>query len=502
MRIAIGGFCHETNNFSNVTVNFDLLKACTREKADLIRAYTGSHTYVGGFIDEAAELGVELVPALQTSLKPSGPCDPEGFEYSRDRLVQLLAESYEAQPYDAIALFMHGGGSVPGYPDPEGNTLQAIRAKMGREIPIGMVLDLHGNITQDMMELSELLTGCKHYPHIDEYDQGRVMFRLLCDKVAKGYTIYKRAVRMPWLMVPGQGVTISGPAHDIQQLCFQREASDPDLLQAAFFQGFPYTDVPDACVSIVTMAKTQESADRNGFDIARYAWSRRNDTLLPLHSAEEAVQLALAQEEGPVLINESSDNPGGGTPGDGTYLLRAMLEANVPSAYGFLFDPETAEQAAKAGVGARIHCRIGGKTDNFHGEPVEVEDAYVHCISDGTFIRKSLMGLGGKNCLGTTACLEVGNVSIVVSSFRTQTFDDGPFLTAGVDWTQKRILALKSSQHFKGWWKDRVKTIISCDSPGLQSADLTTFSFRMANDKFFPLTDIQWDGESDITAYR
>ena len=501
MRIAIGGFCHETNSFSSVTVSFEQLMASTREKETLIRAYTGAHSYVGGFIDEAAELGVEIVPALQTSLKPSGPCTAEGFEYSRDRLAELLAESYETQPYDGIALFMHGGGAVPGYPDPEGNALRAIRERMGREIPIGVVLDLHGNISQDMIELSDLLTGCKHYPHIDEYDQGRVMFRLLCDKIEKGYTIYKRVVRMPWLMVPAQGVTLSGPAHDIQSMCFEREKTDPDLLQAAFFQGFPYTDVPDCCVSIVTMAKSQESADRNGYDIARYAWSRRKDTLVPVYSAEEAVAMALAAPEGPVLINETSDNPGGGTPGDGTHLLREMLKANVPAAYGFIFDPETAEQAAKAGAGARIRCRIGGKTDSIHGKPVEVE-AYVHCVSDGAHIRKSPIGLGGRNSLGTTACLEVGNVSIVVASFRTQTFDDGPFLTAGVDWTQKRIVALKSSQHFKGWWKDKVKTIIPCDSPGLQCADLTTFNFQMANAGFFPLKDIDWDGVSDISTYR
>ena len=89
MRIAIGGFCHETNSFSSVTVSFEQLMASTREKETLIRAYTGAHSYVGGFIDEAAELGVEIVPALRTSLKPSGPCTAEGFEYSRDRLAEL-----------------------------------------------------------------------------------------------------------------------------------------------------------------------------------------------------------------------------------------------------------------------------------------------------------------------------------------------------------------------------------------------------------------------------
>ena len=89
----------------------------------------------------------------------------------------------------------------------------------------------------------------------------------------------------------------------------------------------------------------------------------------------------------------------------------------------------------------------------------------------------------------------MGNVSIVVASFRTQTFDDGPFMAAGVDWSQKKILALKSSQHFKGWWKDQVPCIIPCDSPGLQSADLSTFTFRMAHADYFPLGDPRWSAD-------
>jgi microcystin degradation protein MlrC len=243
------------------------------------------------------------------------------------------------------------------------------------------------------------------------------------------------------------------------------------------------------------MAKSQESADRNGRDIAEYAWSRRKDTLVPVYGAEESVAAALASELHPVLINETSDNPGGGTPGDGTHLLRALLKANASAAYGFIFDPETAEQAKKAGVGARIACRIGGKTDKIHGTPVEIPDAYVKCVSDGVFYLKSPMRLGGRSCLGTTACLEVGNVSIIVASFRTQTFDDGPFHCAGVDWTQKKIVALKSSQHFKGWWADKVPMIIPCDSPGLQCADLTTFDFKMVDTTCFPLGDPQWSAD-------
>lgn len=492
MRIAIGGFCHETNFFSDVTVSREEMTASTWEGEDLVRRNTGAHSYLGGFIDEAMTQGVEVVGTYFMGRKPSGPCDPEGVAYAHERLSQLLWEAYEKEPYDGIALFMHGGGSAEGYPDPEGTMLEAVRQKMGKDIPLGVVLDLHGNVTDRMVENSDLLMGCKHYPHIDEYDEGRILFRLLVEKIRGGYPTYQKLIQLPWLMVPAEGVTLSGPAHDVQQKCMQHEKDDPELLQASFFQGFPYADVPDCCVSIITVARSQEAADRHASELAQYAWSRRQDFTVPKYSAEQAVELALSMGEGPILINENSDNPGSGTPGDGTYLLRAMLEANVPSAFGFIYDPEVAQQAAKAGVGATITCKLGGKTDNLHGEPIELT-ARVRCISDGQFVRQSLMGFGGRNSLGLTVCLQAGNVEIAVGSFRTQTFDEGPFVTAGITWRNKRLIALKSAQHFKGFWADKVPAIIACDSPGVGSADLSTFQFKLANTDHFPLKDAIWE---------
>ena len=405
----------------------------------------------------------------------------------------MLLDAYREQPYDGIALFMHGGGSAEGFPDPEGTILEAVREKMGMEIPIGVVLDLHGNVTDRMVDNSNLLMGCKHYPHIDEYDEGRTMFRLLVESIRGGYKTYQKLVQLPWLMVPAEGVTTAGPAYDVQQLCMAREQEDPELLQASFFQGFPYTDVPDCCVSIITVAKSQEVADRHARELAEYTWSRRYDFTVPKYSAQQAVDLALSMGEGPILINESSDNPGSGTPGDGTYLLRELIRRNVPSAYGFIYDPEVARQAAAAGIGATISCRLGGKTDDLHGEPIEIEKARVKCISDGTFVQQSNMGLGNRSTLGTTVCLVVGNVEIAVASVRTQTFDEGPFVTAGITWRNKRLLALKSAQHFKGFWADKVRGIVACDSPGVGSADLTTFRFKMANTHYYPLADATWN---------
>ena len=494
MRIAFATFSQETNCFCNVLVDLETLRQATVEGEAMRRCSSGARTYLRGVYDEARERGVEIVFTRSTSLKPSGPCHEDAAEECMHGILEYLCREYEKQPYDGIVLFMHGACATPKHPDIEGEMLQMIRDKMGRQIPIGMVLDLHGNITPTMAELSDILIGCKCYPHIDEYDQGRRILALLEEKIRLGYRTYHRLVKLPWHMVPAQGLTEgTGPAADVKNFCIRREQEDPDLLQLSFFQGFPYSDIPECSVSFISVAKTQEAADRNALEAARYAWDRRADFAVPLYSAQEAVALALEAKKKPALVHESADNPGGGTAGDGTDLLRELLRVNVPSAFGFIFDPEVAELAKKAGVGNRITCLLGGKTDRLHGEPIQLTDAYVRCVSDGRFIRKSPMGLGGKNCLGTTVCLEVGNVQIVVGSFRTQTFDAGPFTTVGVDWELLDVVALKSAQHFKGWWADKVETIIPCESHGVMTANLQLLTFTKADTNYYPLGDATWE---------
>ena len=493
MRIAVGGYSHETNSFSNILVPKEAVQRSISHGDRFLSGSIGVRNYIGGMIDEAAALGIELVPAIQGGAHPSGPTTQEAFELFLQALVAKLWDAQCSQPLDAIALSLHGAGVALGYDDLEGTILQAIRDKFGSDIPIGIVLDLHGNITPEMVALSDVVVGCKCYPHVDQYESARAMLNLLHETVAKGKRLGKSLMQLPWLMPPGFGVTLSGPAHDVQQFMAKQTAECPALLDASFFHGFAYADVAFAGTSVVTMARDQETADRAAHEIAAYAWSHRKDFHAPIHSAAAAMDLA-EKAEGPVVINESSDNPGGGTPGDGTHLLREMLRRNLPgSAFGFIYDPEVVLQAIRAGVGNRICCSLGAKNDDLHGAPILLEDAYIKTISDGTFIQKNPMGAGAKSRLGKTVLLVVGNVQIVVASVRTQTFDDAPFEITGIDWRSQRILALKSTHHFKGWWADKVSTIIPCDSPGIHSSDLSAFRFTKLTKKVFPFHDVSWE---------
>lgn len=492
MRIIAGGLEHETNSFSNIAADVETVNRVMRVGEDYIRRCTGVRCMMGGFIDECRELGIQLLAASHVEITPCGATRQDAFEMYRDVFVEQCWAAHCEEPLDAIALNIHGAAIAEGYPDVEAELLRALRARFGREMPIGMVLDLHGNITPEMLALSEVIVGYKEYPHTDTYDAARMVIRLLHEQLTQGKQFHQALVQLPWHLPPACGVTLSGPACDVKEFMAKLVETEPELRDASFFHGFPYADFEQSGVSVVTVAETKETAERAARTIAEYAWSRRRDFAVPLYSAAEAMDHA-EQAEAPVVINESSDNPGGGGPGDGTHLLREMLKRDLPgSAYGFIWDPEVVQQAVAAGVGSCIDCLLGGKTDELHGAPVELKGAYVKTISDGSYINKNPMGYGGCRNMGTTVLLQVGNVGIVVGSVRQQTLDDGPFRIVGIDWQDMRFLALKSAQHFKGWWTGRAKTIIPCESPGIQSADLTVFDFKHVNTSYFPLGDPEW----------
>ena len=176
-------------------------------------------------------------------------------------------------------------------------------------------------------------------------------------------------------------------------------------------------------------------------------WEMREEFREAFPDPATAVAQALALDAAPVVIAEISDNSGGGAPGDGTYLLRALLEANMPgTAFGFITDAEVARQAHEAGVGATITIALGGKSDDLHGEPVETE-AYVKGLTDGRFRLTNPMGAGSEVDLGRMTRLIIGNVDVLVASDRAQTLDPEVFLLHGIDVTRYKIIALKSQQH-------------------------------------------------------
>jgi microcystin degradation protein MlrC len=486
MRIAIGQVSHETNTFcQGLTTIDDFKRREWRHGSDIIAAHRGVRDDLGGMLDAAERLGVEVIPTFAATTEPSGTIARDAYVAMRD---ELLAGIRAAGTLDAVCLALHGAGVAEGIDDLEGELLGAVRAAVGPDLPVVVTLDLHGNITPEMAERATALLGCHLYPHTDSYERGVEAVELAV-KAARGEVRPVTHVTVLPMMIPPSTTNLS-PARDINELCWEWEAA-PGIIDVAFFHGFPHTDVSPLAVSVVAVADGDRERAKSAADaVARRIWERRDEFLADLPQPPEAIAQALNLDGQPIVIAEVSDNSGGGSPADGTHLLRAMLDADLSAAcFGFIYDPETAAQAHAAGVGATINPRLGGKTDQLHGEPIE-KQAYVKCLTDGRFTLQTPMGRGARVDYGPMARLVIGGVDVLVGSERSQTLDAEVFVLHGIDVTRYKIVALKSQQHFRAGFEGLATHIIRTDPPGATSSDLSSFRFERLRRPIWPLDEI------------
>lgn len=504
MRIAIGGIEHETNTYATESMGTTQLDHFQQLRGDEIFSVRGTRTFVGGFLSAIDDAHYEPVPLLWAWAGPSGIIEASTYEALKTDYLERLTS---ALPVDAVAVSMHGAGVVEGIEDLEADFAGAIRAVVGSKTPIVVPLDLHGNLTTEMGERIDLMLGVQEYPHTDMFERGAEAIERLPELVEGTVRPTTHVERLP-LLLP-TSTTDTGPAADIRDLCLAAEQR-PGVIDASFFHGFPYTDIGATGASIVVITDNDPTlAHEVATDIASEVWNRRSD--FAIESLQPTVTIELAKQAlttlgGPVVINDTADNPGGGTPGDGTHLLAAMIEANVVgSCFGFVFDPVTAEAAHEAGVGATINVRIGGRHGPLHGDPVEAT-AYVKTLTDGRIVYSSPMVAGVRANLGRSARLTIGNVEVIVTSRRNQTFDDQIFSLHGIDVSACSIVGLKSSQHFRAGFRDIATKIITADSPGLTTLDVTVFDHPAADGARWPLDPrLTWSpsegpGHSDAPA--
>lgn len=482
-RVAVGEFAHETNTFCPEPTTVEPFKAFMWLKGEeLTRANKGNRSYVGGMLARAEELGITAVPAFGTMAYPSGTITADAFE---EIVGELLNGIEAAMPVDAVCLALHGAGVAEGIDDLEGAVLGAVRRLVGPGIPIAASLDLHGNITPEMLLHADGLFGVNFYPHTDSYERGAEAMEFL-NRVLKGEVRPVMHLEQLPMMIP-TSTTDLDPGKRLNELCWEWE-KEPGLLDCTVFHGFPYTDIPHVGMSVLTVADGDAAlAERAAKAVARAVWEAREEYRPPILDPAEALAAALAVEGGPVVVNDTADNPGGGSPGDGTHLLRAMLEAKLTNAcFGFVYDPEVARQAHQAGVGATIQVRLGGKSDQLHGAPVEAE-AYVKALTDGQFRFTTPMVQGMLCNLGPMARLQIQGVDVLVSSDRQQVLDEEVFLLHGIDVRRYKIVGLKSSSHFRAGFRHLAKAIIAADSPGATTLRVEVFPFQRIRRPIWPL---------------
>ena len=485
-RIAIGGIAHETNLFSTIPTDFEQFRQRVLIGGrDLLAGFAGTRTVIGGFLDGITAIGATAIPLLYASATPGGVITREAYAALRQSLLDYLRA---AGAVDAVLLGLHGAMVTQDVADAEADLLQAVRSVVGPDVPLIATLDSHANISTAMVHAADALAAYTTYPHIDTYERGYEATEIL-QRLLNGNGPITTALACPPMLVPlpPQCTTEETPMRQVLRLA-ERERQRPGVLNISVTGGFPYSDVRTAGLRVlVSTMDDQPLAEEVARRVAGEAWRRRGQFAAILMPIDEAVRQVATTTAYPVILADTGDNPGAGAPCDGTTLLAALREAQVRDvAIGVIRDPETVGHAVAAGTGTAITVRLGGKTDDRHGDPV-IANARVVRITDGVFTNTGPMGRGGRTRMGTTAVLDLDGIAVIVTEQRVQALDLSLFRSVGIEPTTARAIVVKSSVHFRAAFAPIAATIIDVDTPGISSPHLERFAFQRVRRPIWPL---------------
>jgi microcystin degradation protein MlrC len=480
MRIAIGGFLHETNTFSTMKATYDdfvsggSLPALVRGQK-LPSALAGINQGITGAMDVLRQHGHEAVPLIFASACPSSYVTDDAFERISAAMVSDLAA---AEAVEGIYLDLHGAAVIESFDDGEGELLRRIRAVVGDAIPIVASLDLHANVSRKMVDLSDALIIYRTYPHVDMSETGARATRHLL-ALLQGSGGRRKAFRqVPFLLPLQWGCTLSDPGKSLYALNATLETGAGSSL--SFACGFPAADIADCGPSVVAYARTQAHADDMADAMLAAIMAVEGFTGCKSHQTDDAVRLAMKKSAGatrPIILADTQDNPGGGANSDTVWLLESLVRHGARGAVvGVLFDPASAAACHAAGAGKSIHLDLGA-VSGIPGHTPYSADYHIEKLGDGNFIGTGPMRLGLPMKFGPMALVETGGVRVVVGSTKGQTLDQSMFQHLGIDPAKQKILVVKSSVHFRADFQPIAEEILIVEAPGPMISDPSKLPF-------------------------
>jgi microcystin degradation protein MlrC len=468
MRAAVGGINHESSTYASAWIGEVPLSDFGVHPADaVVEAFTGTNTTIGGFLAACRHDGVTVVPMPHARAEPAGAVSPAAYTVLKADLLAALPADV-----DLILLDLHGAGVVAPDLSLEWDLLAAVRAVVGRTPVIGLSLDLHANVPEQICDLADVVVGFREYPHVDMAERATRAGGLAIAAARRRHSaprIATRILRVPMVLPPSP--TDGGAAANLRDLAIAEAAMADKVLETTVFHGFPYADTPQCGVSVASVHDGAEAAaDVVNARIARWLTDHR-DEFLPTPLTPTAA-VALATTGPPVVIGDAADNPGGGASGDGTYLLRALLDSGVRACFATLHDPDAVAAAGAAGVGAELEVALGGRHGRMSGDPI-VARARVCALTDGVVVHQAVRK-GLRLEFGPCAWLRVGVVDLIVASRRRQVFDPAILALHGIDPSNYPVVAVKSAFHFRAGFGHLTDRLVAADSPGLTTRTVET----------------------------
>ncbi len=490
MRFAILGISHETNTFSSVPADYARFEEeGVLRGAEIVEEFGNSEATIAGFLQAAQDLGFDGVPLLHARAGPIGVITKSAFDQITAEMISLLRDN---GPWDGVLLANHGAAVSEEYRDADGEVARRVRELVGPSMPIGMGLDMHGNISPQMIRHTTAVTIYRTNPHLDArgraFECAEMIFRTAGGQIRP----------QQWLEIPPMVVNIvkqftgEEPMKSLVEDSL-RVQSEPGMLSTSIAEGYPYADVEEMGMSFLAIADGDLDLARSRSRwMATRAFARRSEMNVEVPGARKALEMALARYDanppaGPVVLMDVGDNIGGGSSADSTVILSQAQRMGISGLLQSLYDPEAVQKCVTAGVGGTLNILVGAKTDDLHGSPVRVEGR-VSRLSDGRY-EDARPTHGGYRFFdaGKTAVLETSDHhTLVLTSNRHGNTSREQMYSVGV-WPERfRVVVAKGVVSPRPAYQPIASSIILVNTPGVTTADLSSFDYQSRRRPLYP----------------
>ena len=491
MRVFVASLATETNTFSPVPTDLESFKesfyAPPGEHPDTPTLCSATHIICR---ERIPQLGWTLIEGTATWAEPGGLINRHTYELLRDEILDQISA---ALPLDGIVLGLHGAMVAQGYDDCEGDFLSRIREIVGTKVVIAAELDPHSHLTPLRVKHANVLIAFKEFPHTDFVDRAREVVDITIASI-KGEVTPKISVFDCKMIevLPTSREPMRSFVDKIQLL-----EQQPNVLSISVIHGFMAGDVPEMGTKLMVMTDDQQNfgddlAKRLGLEL----FSFRGNTRPPYLSPDRGLKEALSIIDGPVIVADIWDNPGGGVAGDSTILLKKLLQLKQQNvAIGTIWDPIAVRFCIAAGEGASIQLRFGGKSCGTAGGPVDA------LVKINKVVRKAVQSFGESVVpLGDAVCIELEGIEVILNSNRSQAFSPDLFSNLGIDPLAKQLLVVKSTNHFHGAFSKISEHIIYIDCGAPYPSNPITNNYKKLIRPIWPIVDDPHGLEDSIAA--
>lgn len=426
--------------------------------------------------------GFMLIEGTATWAEPAGLVSRDAYESLRD---EILDQIKAALPLDVVVFGLHGSMVAHGYDDCEGDLMTRARAIAGDECVVGAELDMHCHLSDAMIEAADFIVTFKEFPHTDFLARANDLMDL-CLRAARDEIRPTTAV-FDCRAITGFMTSIE-PGRSFVDRIMAMEGHN-GILNISVAHGFQAADVHDVGtkVLVTTDGAPDEAAalaERLGREILAWPESSKPRHFKP----EEAIDHARTVAGQPVVLADRWDNPGGGVAGDSTVMVEALMRhPDLPAAIGAMWDPVAVEFCRAAGPGTGFRLRFGGKAAWSSGPPVDA-DVVVRATCEDLLIpfEQSIVSLGA------AASVTIGNLDVVLVSGRAQTFSPEAFTKLGIDLSTKKVVVVKSSNHFHAAFAPIAADIQYLDTGGPYPSDPARIPYKKIRRPIAPLDPNPW----------